>query len=175
MPASKKTKTLSLVAATAALAIAGCGGGSDTSSSTTGATGATGASGGTPLSQAEFVSQANAVCADGNGQIEALQAPASNDLQSLGSYAQDVLDIADPLIQQLQAIVPPADLQSDYDAYVAAIQDQNDLDQQLAEAANSGDTAQVKSILQELQAVDTDPQAKALGLDECAKDAQPQG
>src|SRR3954454_24363649 len=59
--------------AVGALAFAGCGGGSSTT--TTGASGASGTAGSTPLSQDEFVSQANAVCKDANDQIAALKAP----------------------------------------------------------------------------------------------------
>src|SRR3954453_3608024 len=83
--------------AAAAIAIAGCGGGDDTSSTTAGVSGAPGASGGA-LSQDEFVSQANAICADANSQIEALPTLTSNDLQTLGNYAQQVLKIGQPLV-----------------------------------------------------------------------------
>jgi len=154
-----------------AIAIAGCGGDDDTTD--TGATGASGASG-TALTQEEFVSQANAICADANSQVEALQAP-GNDIQSAGDYASQVVDISAPLIEQMAALVPPADLQAQFDDYVQSVRDQSDLAQQLADAADAGDTQQAQSIAQQLQAADNDPQAKALGLTECAKDAHPQG
>jgi hypothetical protein len=172
MPRPDRALFPSLLAAVAALAIAGCGGDDDTSS-TTGTSGATGVSG-TPLSQDEFVSQVNAICADGNDQVEALGTP-PNDIKGLGDYAQQVLDISEPLLAQLEAITPPEDQQADYDAYVAAVNDQAELDQQLATAAQAGDTKEVQSIAQQLQANDTDSQAEALGLTECASDPEPQG
>src|SRR4051812_3226990 len=77
-PMSRRSRVFSLPAAilaigaiAIAIAIAGCGGGGDSTTASTGASGATGA-GGTALSQADFVSQANAACADANSQVEAL-------------------------------------------------------------------------------------------------------
>jgi hypothetical protein len=159
--------------ATFALAIAGCGGGDDTSSTTAGASGASGASG-TALTQDEFVSQANAICADANSQVEALAAP-TNDVQGLGDYAATIVKISAPLIDQMAAIVPPADLQAQFDDYVQSIRDSSDTAQKLADAAKAGDTAQVNSLVAQLQKDNNDDEAKALGLTECAKDPQPQG
>ncbi len=173
MPASKRTKILSLLAASAALAIAGCGG--DDDETTSGATGATGVGGAAPLSEEEFVSQANAICADANSQIEAIPAPTSNDAQAIGDYAREVLAVAEPLIEQFDALVPPENLQSEFDEYTAQVQEQAALDRQLVTAADAGDTQEMESLLQELDSIDTDQQAAALGLDECAKDPQPQG
>jgi hypothetical protein len=160
--------------ATAAIAVAGCGGGDDTSSTTAGASGASGVSG-TALSQDDFVSQGNSICADANSQIEALGALSSTDLASLGDYAQQVLDIGQPLAAQLQELVPPEDLQNQFDDYVAGVQKGLDLDSQLVDAAKAGDTQEANSLIQQIKANDNDDEAKALGLTECAKDPQPQG
>ena len=157
-------------AAVTALVIAGCGGDDDTTS-TSGTSGATGVSG-TPLSEEEFVSQVNSICADGNDQVEALGAP-PNSIEGLGDYAREIIDISEPLIAQLEAVTPPEDLQSDYDAYVEAVKSQIELDEQLATAADAGDTKEVQSLAQELEQNDTDSTATALGLTECAKDPEP--
>jgi hypothetical protein len=162
--------------AVGALAFAGCGGGSSTS--TTGASGASGASGSTPLSQSDFVSQANAACKEGNDKIEALTAlPSNPDLNDLARITEQQIPIANEVYGKLSAITPPSDLQSDYDAYLANGKTQIGVAQQITSAAKSGDTSQLKALAQKLSAGNDqgDTEAKALGLDECAKNVSPQG
>jgi hypothetical protein len=162
--------------AVGALAFAGCGGGSSTS--TTGASGASGAAGSTPLSQSDFVSQANAACKEGNDKIEALQAlPSNPDLSDLANLTAEQITIANGVYGQLSAITPPSSLQSKFAAYLANGKSQIAVAQQLESAAKSGDTSQVKALAQKL-AAGTDQgnsDAKALGLAECAKQVSPQG
>jgi hypothetical protein len=159
------------VAAIGALA-AGCGDDDET----TDATGASGASGfsGTALTEEEFVDQGNAICADVNSQIEALQAP-SNDLQSVAAYADEGLAIVEPALDQFRALVPPEDIQDDWDAYLDSAEEQIDLTKQLQVAAEAGDTQEAQSILQDLNELDNNGQARELGLTECAKNPTPQG
>jgi hypothetical protein len=160
--------------AVGALAVAGCGGGGD-DSSTTGASGASGASGSTPLSQDEFVSQANAACADANQQVESLTAPAdSAPIESLAPFLEKEVAIAGELLGKLSAITPPEDLQSDYDEFLASGKSQIATAQDAADAAKSGDTQAVQAAVQELSSNKDDQMAKSLGLTECAQDAQPQ-
>src|SRR4051812_46029041 len=75
--------------AVGALAFAGCGGGSS-SSTTTGASGASGTAGSTPLSQDEFVSQANAACKQVNDQVAALKAPAQTLSAQAATIGQEI-------------------------------------------------------------------------------------
>ncbi len=163
--------------AVGALAFAGCGGSSSTTS-TTGASGASGASGSTPLSQSDFVSQANAACKEGNDKIEALTAlPSNPNLTDLATITEQQIAIANEVYGKLSAITPPSDLQSKYDAYLANGKSQIGTAQQIVSAAKSGDTSQIKTLAQKLS-VGTDQgntDAKALGLDECAKQVSPQG
>lgn len=159
--------------AVGSLAVAGCGGGDD--SSTTGASGASGAAGAAPLSQDEFVSQANAACADANQQVEALTAPADSDpIESLTPFLEKEITIANELLAKLSAITPPENLQSDYDQFLATGKSQIATAQDAADAAKSGDTEAVQAAVQKLGSNKDDQQAKALGLTECAKDAEPQ-
>ncbi len=171
----KPSHALAVLAAGAAIAAAGCGGGDDSSStSTTGASGASGASGATPLSQEEFISQGNAICADVNSQIEGLQKP-TNDFQSLADYAHQGIAIVAPALEQFRALVPPEEIADQVDAYLDTVEQQTELDRQLEQAAEDHDAQQVNSLVKQLQAIDADKEAAALGLTECAKDAQPQG
>jgi hypothetical protein len=161
--------------AAASLAVAGCGGGSS-STSATGASGTSGASGSTPLSQDEFVSQANAACKDANDQIVALKAPASTLSAQAVAISQEI-----PIINQglakLTAITPPADLQSKYDQWLSQAKQQVTLATQIAAAAKANDTAKAQSLAKQLQAnsEQNNSLASDLGLTECAKNVSPQG
>jgi hypothetical protein len=161
-----------VLAAAAALAIAGCGDDDDTTD-TSGASGATGVSG-TALSEDEFVSRANAICADANSRIEGLQAP-TDDPQSIADFAQEGLAIVEPALGEFRAIVPPADLQDRWDEFLQHAEQQIELEKQLQTAAEAGDVQEVKQLVAQLGENEDDSLATGLGLDECAKDAQPQG
>jgi hypothetical protein len=160
--------------AIATMAVAGCG---SSSTSTTGASGATGASGGTPLSQQDFVSQADAACKEGNDKIAALKAPTSSDLSSISSFAAQGLAIDNEIYAKLAAVTPPSDLQAKYSAYLNEAKTQIAAVSQLKDAADAGDSQKVQSIANQISSANDslDSQAKQLGLTECAKNVQPQG
>jgi hypothetical protein len=162
-------------AAVAALAFAGCGGGSDTT--TAGASGASGASGGTPLSQDEFVSQANAACKEANDKIVALKAASSSDLKQLGVMVAQEIIVNEDTLASLTAITPPSDLQAQYNQLLSTAKAQLALANQFVDAAATNDTAKANAVIQKAQSLQgkSDSAAKALGLTECAKDASPQG
>ena len=154
------------------VAFAGCGGGSD-SSTTAGASGASGANGGTPLSQDEFVSQANAVCKDNNDQQAALKQPTSSDLSSIATYLGQSLAITNDAYTKLAAITPPSDQQSDYSRWLSDKKDQLAIARQIEDAAKAGNRSKVNSRLQQLNSSQPkgDAEAMALGLTECGKNA----
>lgn len=164
---------LTILAGCAAIAIAGCGGGDDSPSTTASSTvsGATGANGAaTPLSQEDFVSQGNMICADVNTQLAALEPP-TDDTQSIATYAAAGLAIVDPAMAEFQALTPPADLQAKYDAYLALVAKQIETQEALQAAAAAGDAESVKSRISDLQAQNSDQAATDLGLTECANDS----
>jgi hypothetical protein len=161
--------------AVGALAFAGCGGGSSTS---TGASGASGASGAAPLSQDEFVSQANAACKESNDKVAALKAPsATASIQDQIPTLEQDIAIANDTYTHLNAITPPSNLQAKYTAYLNAGKGQIAFANQLLDAAKANDTSKLQQIAPKLNAgkAQADAQAKALGLTECAKDVRPQG
>lgn len=158
----------------ASFAIASCGGDDETTTTAVApVSGATGTGSVTPLSEDEFVSQGNSICADLNEQLAALEPP-SDDPQSLAEYATESLSIVEPAVAEFEALVPPEDLQDQFDAYVLQIQDRVSTMHSLQEAAAAGDIEQIRALIQELNAEDTEAPT-ALGLDECAEDAQPEG
>ena len=166
--------------AVGALALAGCGGGDDSTTTEAGASGASGASGAqgsTPLSEEEFVSQGNEICAEANDQIEALQLPAGDEpITALAQPLREGAQITQEAYDKLVALTPPEDLQQDFNQFLAqgkaAIADS----EKAADAAEAGDTSQVQAIIDEgnKQEKSTDALASSMGLDECAKDVQPQ-
>lgn len=162
--------------AAASLAVAGCGGGS--SSTTTGASGASGASGSAPLSQSEFVSQANAICKEANTKQEALKPPPTGGPSSgFEPFITQSLAITQPLLTQLEALTPPSNLQSDWDKLLADAKAKEALVQKALAAAKANDTSQFSAAIKQVQATagQGDALAQSIGLTECAKNPQPQG
>jgi hypothetical protein len=162
--------------AVGALAFAGCGGGSSTG--TTGASGASGASGSAPLSQSDFVSQANAVCKANNDQVEALKAPSTTaSVQDQVPTLEQNIAIANDTYTKLSAITPPSDLQAKYADFLSSGKSQIALANQVLDAAKANDTGKIQQIATKINAdkAKTDSAAEALGLTECAKDVRPQG
>jgi hypothetical protein len=158
-------------------ALAGCGGGGSTTSAT-GASGASGASGSAPLSKDEFVSQANAICKEGNTKVEALKAPPSGGPPSgFVPYLEQTIAIQTPLVGQLEALTPPSNLQSDWDKLIADAKQKQALANKALDAAKANDTSQFTAVIQQLQAMSgsADPLARSIGLAECAKHPTPQG
>jgi hypothetical protein len=162
--------------AVASLAVAGCGGGS--SSSTTGASGASGASGSAPLSQDEFVSQANAICKANNAKIEALKgAPIGATPAQSAPYLTELAAINKAAAAQFEALTPPSDLQSDFNKMIAAINSKQAGVEKMLAAAKANDAGQLKAAFEQLQAPASQSSdlASSLGLTECTVVPQPQG
>lgn len=137
----------------AAAAIAGCGG--DDSDGA--------------LSADEFRSQADAICADANTRIEALDEPTGND-QVLG-FLQSGLTVQREQLDKLKALEPPSDLAGDFDEATGL------LDQQVAEIQAATDRiaggedpqaviAEASPKLDDLEER-ADAKAKDLGLEVC--------
>ncbi len=160
------------VAGLVALVVAGCGGGG--SSTSAGASGASGASGSAPLSKDEYVSQANAVCKEANDRIEALQAPASNQLSDVAKTVEEELPINQEALEKFTALTPPADLQAKADQIAALGKSQIALAQQLVK---TNDVNQANALIARAKPLGDrfDSIAASMGLGECAKSPSPQG
>ena len=159
--------------AVGALALAGCGGGSSSST-----TGASGASGSAPLSQSAFVSQANALCKEGNTKVEALKPPPSGGTPSdFVPYLTQSVAITQPLLASLEALTPPSNLQSDWDKLIADAKAKAALAEKALAAAKANDSSQFNAAIKQLQALSgqDDALTRSIGLTECAKHPQPQG
>jgi hypothetical protein len=133
-----------------ALLAAGCGGGGEE-----------------PLSKADFQSQANAICAKYEKQLNALGTPSSID--EIPDLVQQALVILNKEIDEIAALNPPDELQSDFDKMIAASNKTKAAANDLSAAAKSGDQAAVQKALEDGNAAsdEADQLATGLGLGEC--------
>ena len=105
------------------LVVAGCGGG---------------------LSKDEFVAKGDAICKRVNARIAKQPDPQSaSDLKGL---AQRTSKIYDPAIDDMEALEPPSELESDFENFLASLKRQRNLTKKIGEAAAEGDTAKVQQI-----------------------------
>ena len=132
------------------LLAAGCGGGGEE-----------------PLSKAEFQSEANAICAKYEKQLNALGTPSSID--EIPDLVQQALVILNKEIDEIAALNPPDELQSDFDKLIAASNKTKAAANDLSAAAKSGDQAAVQKALEDGNAAsdEADQLATGLGLGEC--------
>jgi hypothetical protein len=132
------------------LLVAGCGGG-----------------GGGRLSKEDFQSQANAICAKYQKQIDAIGAPSS--LDEIPDLISQILPILNKEIDEISALEPPEELQSDLDKMLAATDRTKAAADDLSEAAKAGDQAAVQKALEEGNAAskEADDLAANLGLQDC--------
>jgi len=130
--------------------LAGCGGGGDTR-----------------LSREEFESQANAICAKYQKQLNALGTPSS--VEEIPDLVEQALAILNKEVAEISALNPPTDMQTEFDAMIEASNNTKDAANDLSQAAKDGDQAAVQKALDEGNAASkkADQIATQLGLDSC--------
>lgn len=128
---------------------------------------ACGGGGGARLSEEEFQSQANAICAKYQKQLNALGSPTS--IEEIPDLVDQALEILNKEVDEIAALNPPEDLQSDFDKMIAASDKTKAAADDLSAAAKSGDQAAVQKALEEGNAAskEADQLATNLGLTEC--------
>ena len=127
--------------------------------------------GGARLSTEEFQSQANAICAKYQKQLNALGSPTS--IEEIPDLVDQALEILNKEVDEIAALNPPEDLQSDFDKMIAASDKTKAAADDLSTAAKSGDQAAVQKALEEGNAAsdEADQLATNLGLTECQGEA----
>ncbi len=128
---------------------------------------ACGGGGGERLSQEEFQSQANAICAKYQKQLTALGTPSSID--EIPDLVDRALGILNKEIDEVSALSPPEELQDQFDAMLAAADKTKQAADDLSTAAKAGDAAAVQDALDAGNAAsdEADQLSTELGLDEC--------
>ena len=119
------------------------------------------------LSREEFESQANAICDKHQTQLNQLKSPTS--LEEIPDFVDHALAILNKEVAEITALNPPADLQTEFDAMIAASNDTKAAADDLSQAARDGDEAAVQKALDEGNAASkkADQIATQLGLDSC--------
>jgi hypothetical protein len=119
------------------------------------------------LSMEEFESQANAICGKYQTQLNQLKSPTS--LEEIPDFVDHALAILNKEVAEITALNPPADLQTEFDAMIAASNDTKAAADDLSQAARDGDQAAVQKALDEGNAASkkADQIATQLGLDSC--------
>lgn len=138
----------------AAVAIAGCGGGGDDSGA---------------LSADEFRTQADAICADANTRIAALDQPTGTD-QILG-YLQSGLTVQKEQLQKLKDLQPPSDLSGTFNEATDLLDQQTAKIQDAATRIQNGENPEtvIQSASPDIDSISekAKAKAKALGLEVC--------
>jgi hypothetical protein len=134
------------------LVLAACGGGGDS---------------GARLSKAEFQSQANAICDKYQKQLDALKTPTS--LDEIPDLVDQALAILNKEVEEIAALNPPEEMQTQFDAMIAASDKTKKAADDLSTAAKASDQAGVQNALDEGNAASNqaDQIAGQLGLDSC--------
>ena len=138
------------------LFVTACGGGGD----------------GARLSTEEFQSQANAICAKYQKQLNELEMPAS--VEEIPDFVDQALAILNKEIDEIVALNPPADMQTEFDALIEASNNTKAAAADLSAAAKDSDQAAVQMALEEGSAAskEADQLAAELGLDSCNANAR---
>jgi len=152
-----------MFAALGVLGVAGCGGDDDDTATTAGTSGASGGSG-AALTQEEWVSQADTICAAGNKETDAVadelfggQRPTQAEIEQ---YATDVLiPSIQGQIDGIRALTPPAEIADDVTTFL------DDADAALDEVR--ADPGVIAASDGAGPFADVNEEAKALGLEEC--------
>jgi hypothetical protein len=119
------------------------------------------------LTREEFESQANAICAKYEKQLDALGTPAS--IEEIPDLVDQALAILNKEIDEIAALNPPADMQTEFDALIEASNNTKAAADDLSQAAKDGDQAAVQKALDAGNAASdkADQIATELGLDSC--------
>jgi hypothetical protein len=116
-----------------------------------------------------FTSQANGICKSFTAKINAVAKPTT--AAGLATFFDQTL----PLVQQgtakLKALKPPSNKATQYQAYIAVLEQEVAIIQQAAAAAHAGNTNQAVSLARQGGTLSAQDKAAAasLGLSECTK------
>lgn len=156
MSSIRRVARASIALLAAMLAITGCGGG-----------------GNDRLSRPEFVSRADAICAEYEGKLNALGTPQNP--EQLADFADKALPIARDGREELGELRPPEDLEETYDAWLEQGDRAIEIVEDLRDAAEDGDVSEIQRIAQEAQTADVKANrlAAQLGFERCGETAAP--
>ena len=103
------------------------------------------------LSKSELVAKGDAICKRVNARIAKQPDPQS--AADLKRLAQRTIKVYDPAIDDMKALDPPSELESDFKKFVASLRRLRDLTKRIGDAAGEGDTAKIKHVSTDAQKV----------------------
>ena len=117
----------------------------------------------------EFLSQANAVCAEYGPKIEAVPPPLE-DIDEWGAVGADIGDQLEASVNELRLVQPPDDLTDAYAEWIGLRADLLTSMRAVQEAGNNHDEAGVEAGLSEIRETQAraDELAEELGLADCS-------
>lgn len=136
---------------TCAIALAACGGGDDDA-----------------LTAEDYRAKGNAACEQYEKDVRSISQPQS--IQQVADYAGKAKVELDQLIDELDALQPPSDLEEQHDELVKLGRESVESLDGLAEAGKTGNQEQIQTALGGAAELDTqsDAVARELGLEKCA-------
>jgi hypothetical protein len=139
----RRAKAIALFALAFVAIAAGCGGSDDDPGPASAAV----TSEPTPLTRAELIAKADAICVATRRTLRHVTAKAfkythfPNPSETLPNvqYSEQVLGVAKKAVRRLRALTPPAGVRSDYEAYLRAEEEVEDLAEQALQASIDDD------------------------------------
>lgn len=126
--------------------------------------------GGEPLSRAEYVKQADAICADFKKRQDGLGDPKSvQDIERLGEKTKPLIS---EQLEKLRALEAPDEVADDANASYDLLEQQVPKIDELVDAAKANDIKKIESIATSAGKLDdqADAKARAVGFKVCGKD-----
>jgi hypothetical protein len=125
-----------------------------------------------PLSKAQFISRADAICVTGNKRINALQKP--TDMPGIATYMAEALPIAEEAQTKLNALVPPTLDKRRYDRLLGIIAQTVSKVSEIRSAAEAGEEQRMRRLSNDLAALQQRENGanEELGLKQCVSNGE---
>lgn len=121
--------------------------------------------------QAQFVSNANAICVAGLRSAARLKAPKST--AELLSFSERTSSIVSKLASELRGVRAPANDRAAYSGFVRSVAREARLLEEAVAALRARSAARARRALEGLSSNAANEQAKALGISDCARTVSP--
>jgi hypothetical protein len=126
--------------------------------------------GGDELSAAEFRQQADAICEEFEGKLDAVQPPTSPD--DLERFVNEAVPIIEEGTNELNALDPPDEFQDEWDRVVEINEENLETIRGVRTALQDNDLAEAQRLMQEAggNEEEADRLARDIGLTKCGQD-----
>jgi hypothetical protein len=125
-----------------------------------------------PLSKAQFISRADAICLRADKRLKALQKP--TDLPGIGTYTAEALPIVEEAQRQLDALAPPSSDKRKYTSLLGMVGQSVSKVSEVRNAAEAGEAQRVQRLGNDLAALQQGENgaAEGLGLKQCVSNGE---